>query len=42
VKIVGSRPNGSGGYGTHVDQATDEIRAGGQVTDVELIDVQRP
>ena len=24
VKIVGSRPSGSGGYGTDVDQAVDE------------------
>ena len=42
VKIVGSRPNGSGGYGTNVDEAVDEIKKGGQVTDVEFIDVQRP
>jgi Bacterial TSP3 repeat len=42
VKVVGSRPDGEGGYGTHVDQAVDEIRSGGQVTDVEIIDVQRP
>jgi len=42
VKIVGSRPNGKGGYGTRVDQAVDEIKAGGQVGDVEIIDVQRP
>jgi hypothetical protein len=42
VKVVGSRPEGSGGYGTHVDQAVDEIKAGGQVSDVEIIDVQRP
>jgi hypothetical protein len=42
VKIVGSRPSGQGGYGTHVDQAVDEIRGGGQVADVEIVDVQRP
>ena len=42
VKIVGSRPNGSGGYGTQVDQAVEEIRSGGQVVDVEIVDVQRP
>ncbi len=42
VKVVGSRPNGRGGYGTKLDQAVDEIRGGGQVQDVEIIDVQRP
>jgi hypothetical protein len=42
VKIVGSRPSGQGGYGTHVDQAVDEIKASGQVNDVEIIDVERP
>jgi hypothetical protein len=42
VVIVGSRPSGSGGYGTHVDQAVDEIRSGGQVDDVQIVDVQRP
>jgi hypothetical protein len=42
VVIVGSRPSGQGGYGTHVDQAVDEIRSGGQVNDVQIVDVQRP
>jgi hypothetical protein len=42
VKIVGSRPNGQGGYGTGVDKAVDDIKGGGQVGDVEIIDVQRP
>jgi hypothetical protein len=42
VKIVGSRPNGQGGYGTGVDKAVDDIKSGGQVSDVEIIDVQRP
>lgn len=42
VKIVGSRPNGKGGYGTHVDDAVGEIKAGGRVGDVEIIDVERP
>jgi hypothetical protein len=42
VKIVGSRPNGKGGYGTRVDDAVDEIRGSGRVEDVEIIDVQRP
>ena len=40
--IVGSRPNGQGGYGTRVDDAVGEIRAGGQVQDVQIVDVQRP
>ena len=42
VKVVGSRPNGKGGYGTKLDDAVGEIRKGGQVQDVEIIDVQRP
>jgi hypothetical protein len=42
VKVVGSRPNDRGGYGTRVDDAVDEIKAGGRVGDVEIIDVQRP
>ena len=42
VKVVGSRPNGQGGYGVGVDKAVDEIKSGGQVGDVEIIDVQRP
>ncbi|HET8952506.1 MAG TPA: hypothetical protein VFN44_18425 [Solirubrobacteraceae bacterium] len=42
VKIVGSRPTGQGGYGTRVDDAVDEVKAGGRVGDVEFIDVQRP
>jgi Flp pilus assembly pilin Flp len=42
VVIVGSRPSGKGGYGTRVDDAVGEIRAGGQVQDVQVIDVQRP
>ena len=42
VVIVGSRPNGQGGYGTRVDDAVGEIKAGGQVQDVQVIDVQRP
>ena len=42
VKIVGSRPNGQGGYGTRVDDAVGEIKSGGRVGDVEIIDVQRP
>ena len=42
VKIVGSRPNGQGGYGTRVDDAVGEIKNGGRVGDVEIIDVQRP
>ena len=42
MKIVGSRPNGQGGYGTRVDDAVGEIKAGGRVGDVEIIDVQRP
>ena len=40
--IVGSRPNGQGGYGTRVDDAVGEVRAGGQVQDVQIVDVQRP
>jgi hypothetical protein len=42
VKIVGSRPHGRGGYGTHVDQAVEEIKRNGQVGNVEIVDVQRP
>ena len=42
VKIIGSRPNGQGGYGTRVDDAVDEIKRSGRVEDVEIIDVQRP
>ena len=42
VVVVGSRPNGSGGYGTHVDQAVDEIKKDGQVGEVTIVDVQRP
>jgi len=42
VKIVGSRPHGQGGYGTGVDRAVDDIKRGGQVGDVEIVDVQRP
>lgn len=42
VMILGSRPGGSGGYGTRVDDAVGEIRAGGQVQDVQIIDVRRP
>jgi hypothetical protein len=42
VKIYNSRPSGQGGYGSGVDGAVDDIRAGGQVQDVEIVDVQRP
>ena len=42
VKIVNSRPSGQGGYGSGVDGAVDDIRNGGQVQDVEIIDVERP
>ena len=42
VKVVGSRPAGRGGYGTHVDQAVEEIKRGGQVGNVDIVDVQRP
>jgi len=42
VKIVNSRPSGQGGYGTRVDDAVGEIRSGGQVQDVEIIDIVRP
>ena len=40
--VVGSRPHGRGGYGTHVDQAVDEIKRDGQVGGVTIVDVQRP
>jgi len=42
VKIVNSRPSGQGGYGTRADDAVGEIRSGGQVQDVEIIDIVRP
>ena len=42
VKIFNSRPAGQGGYGSGVDGAVDDIRTGGQVQDVEIVDVQRP
>jgi hypothetical protein len=42
VKIYNSRPSGQGGYGSGVDGAVDDIRADGQVQDVEIVDVQRP
>jgi hypothetical protein len=42
VKIYNSRPSGQGGYGSGVDGAVDDIRAGGQVQDVEIVDIQRP
>lgn len=42
VKVVNSRPSGKGGYGSGVDGAVDDIRKGGQVDDVEIIDVERP
>jgi hypothetical protein len=41
VKIVNSRPTGQGGYGSRLDEATDAIRRGGQVGDLDIIDVQR-
>jgi Bacterial TSP3 repeat len=42
VVLVNSRPTGVGGYGSGMDSATDEIRRGGQVGDIDIIDVQRP
>ncbi len=42
VVIVNSRPAGTGGYGSGVDTATDDIRRSGRVGSLDLIDVQRP
>jgi thrombospondin type 3 repeat protein len=42
VRIVNSRPSGRGGYGSGLDDAVDNIRQGGQVGDVNIIDVERP
>lgn len=42
VLIVNSRPTGRGGYGTRLDEAVGNIRQGGQVGDVRIVDVQRP
>ncbi|MCP9491754.1 MAG: hypothetical protein MSC31_18050 [Solirubrobacteraceae bacterium MAG38_C4-C5] len=42
VLIVNSRPAGRGGYGTRMDEAVGNIRRGGQVNDVRIVDVQRP
>jgi hypothetical protein len=42
VRIYNSRPAGQGGYGSGVDTVVDDVRAGGQVQDVQIVDVQRP
>jgi hypothetical protein len=42
VMIVQSRPAGKGGYGAGMDEAMESIRGGGQVGDIDVVDVQRP
>jgi hypothetical protein len=40
--VVMSRPKGKGGYGKGVDDSAAAIKDGGQVENLDIIDVQRP
>lgn len=40
--VVMSRPKGRGGYREGVDDSVAGIKKGGQVEDLQIIDVQRP
>jgi hypothetical protein len=41
VRIFNSRPGGSGGYGSRMDEAVGNIKADGQVGSVDVVDVER-
>ena len=40
--VVMSRPKGKGGYGKGVDDSAAAIKDGGQVENLDIIDIQRP
>lgn len=41
VRIFNSRPGGRGGYGSRMDEAVGNIKADGQVENVDIVDVER-
>jgi hypothetical protein len=40
--VIMSRPKGKGGYREGVDDSVKRIKAGGQVENLDIIDIQRP